>query len=287
MGDIVQSVDGEDIEKRVVREARYLAASTNQWLGYATAQRVLNGPDGSVATLVVSHGEGKKEVKLERRASYSELIRQGQRSGDVVKLLDGNIGYADLDRLKPDQVDSMFEKFRDTRAIIFDMRGYLKGTAWSIAPRLTDKQDVEAAIFNGPITMTPDLTNGDIMNASSSYFFVQSIPHDDQWKYKGKTVMLIDERTMSQAEHTGLFLAAANKTQFIGSPTAGANGDVSNFVVPGGITIGFSGHDVRLASGGKLQRLGLQPDVLAVPTLNGIRKGRDEVLEKAIEYLSQ
>jgi len=116
---------------------------------------------------------------------------------------------------------------------------------------------------------------------------VQTIPHSDQWKYKGKTVMLIDERTISQAEHTGLLLQAANKTKFVGSPTAGANGDVTNFVVPGGISIGFSGHDVRMASGGQLQRNGLQPDVLVVPTLNGIRHGRDEVLEKAVEYLTQ
>jgi hypothetical protein len=33
--------------------------------------------------------------------------------------------------------------------------------------------------------------------------------------------------------------------------------------------------------------VGLQPDVLARPTLAGIRAGRDEVLEKAIEYLGQ
>jgi C-terminal processing protease CtpA/Prc len=287
VGDIVHSVDGEDIAQRVNREAKYLSASTNQWLGYVAAQRLLNGPDGSTATLVVSDGEGQKEVKLERHAAYSATMRQGQRSGEVVKMLDGNIGYADLDRLTPDQVDAMFEKFRDTKAIIFDMRGYPKGTAWAIAPRLTDKPDVEAAIFTGPITMTPDLPNGDMMNTSSSYFFVQTIPHIDKWKYKGPTVMLIDERTISQAEHTGLFLQAANKTKFIGTPTAGANGDVTNFVVPGGITIGFSGHDVRMASGGQLQRNGLQPDVFVVPTLNGIRHGRDEVLEKAVEYLQQ
>lgn len=287
VGDIVHSVDGEDIAQRVNREAKYLSASTNQWLGYTTVRRVLNGPDGSMATLVVSDGEGQKEVKLERHVAYSAKMSEGQRSGEVMKLLDGNIGYADLDRLTPDQVDAMFEKFRETKAIIFDVRGYPKGTAWAIAPRLTDKQDVEAAIFTGPITMAPDLPNGESTHPSSTYFFVQTIPHSDKWKYKGKTVMLIDERTISQAEHTGLFLQAANKTQLIGSPTAGANGDVTNFVVPGGITIGFSGHDVRMASGGQLQRNGLQPDVLVVPTLNGIRHGRDEVLEKAIEYLSQ
>ena len=39
--------------------------------------------------------------------------------------------------------------------------------------------------------------------------------------------MLIDERTIGQAEHAGLFLEAANKTAFIGSPSAGADGEVN------------------------------------------------------------
>ncbi len=80
---------------------------------------------------------------------------------------------------------------------------------------------------------------------------------------------------------------SANNTQFIGTPSAGADGDVSNFVVPGGITISYSGQDVRHANGGKLQRLGLQPAVSIAPSINGIRAGHDEVLEKAIAYLSK
>jgi C-terminal processing protease CtpA/Prc len=97
--------------------------------------------------------------------------------------------------------------------------------------------------------------------------------------------MLINEATLSQAEHTGLFLEAANGTRFVGSPTAGANGDVTNLVVPGGILVWFSGHDVRHADGRQLQRVGLQPDVPVRPTIAGIRAGRDEVLEKAAALL--
>jgi hypothetical protein len=65
--------------------------------------------------------------------------------------------------------------------------------------------------------------------------FLQRLPPTDKWRYHGKTVMLMDERTISQAEHTGLFLEAANGTKFIGSPTQGANDDVTNLSVPGGI----------------------------------------------------
>jgi hypothetical protein len=51
--------------------------------------------------------------------------------------------------------------------------------------------------------------------------FLQVLPRTDKRRYHGKTVMLIDERTISQAEHTGLFFEAANDTKFVGSPIAG------------------------------------------------------------------
>ena len=97
--------------------------------------------------------------------------------------------------------------------------------------------------------------------------------------------MLIDERTQSQAEHTGLFFEAANNTKFVGSHTAGANGDVTNFCLPGGINIWFSGQSVRHADGRQLQRIGLIPDIEVKPTIKGIRDGKDEVLERAIIFL--
>jgi C-terminal processing protease CtpA/Prc len=97
--------------------------------------------------------------------------------------------------------------------------------------------------------------------------------------------MLIDERAISQSEHSGLMYRTANGTKFIGTPTAGANGDVTYFFAPGGIRISFSGHDVRWPDGAQLQRVGLKPDVRVAPTIKGIRERRDEVLEKALEYL--
>jgi C-terminal processing protease CtpA/Prc len=98
--------------------------------------------------------------------------------------------------------------------------------------------------------------------------------------------MLIDEFAGSQAEHTGLFLEAANGTKFIGGPTAGANGDLTNFTVPGGLRITFSGHGIHHADGRQLQRVGLLPDIEVKPTIQGIREGRDEVQERAIAYLN-
>jgi C-terminal processing protease CtpA/Prc len=290
VGDIVKTVDGETLIDRFKRQAKYVAAGTPQSLGDRIMHRILNGPDGSSAALAIEdRGGARKEVSLKRGTSFNEALKN-ERTGEVVKLLPGNIGYADLDRLKRGQVDDMFETFRNTVAIIFDMRGSAlddmsNDTAKEIAPRLTDQRDVPAAIVTGPLTLKPDLQQANLATQSASYFFVQTLPNSDKWKYKGKIVMLIDERTIGAAEHAGLLLEVANKTDFIGSPSAGANGAVTDFVVPGGVTISFSGHDVRHANGGKLQRLGLQPTVSVSPTIEGIRAGKDEVLDKAIEYL--
>ena len=67
----------------------------------------------------------------------------------------------------------------------------------------------------------------------------------------------------------------------------GANGNVTNLSAPGGLHVRFTGLGVWHADGRQLQRKGLQPTVEVYPTLAGIRSGKDEVLEKAIEYVQQ
>jgi C-terminal processing protease CtpA/Prc len=285
VGDVILTVDGEEAGARQSRLGRYIASSTPQALRRDQASRLLDGPDQSTAVLILEREGGRRaEVKLERSVEFWKRKRH-YRDGNVVQILPGGIGYVDLDRLSSDEVSNMFEKLKNTAAIIFDMRGYPNAdTAWQIAPRLTDQQRPEAADAYFPISLEPDLNGtGETGTFQHSKW---TLPPGIGFRYKGRTVMLIDERTQSSAEHTGLFFEAANGTKFIGSATAGANGDVSNFVVPGGIMIYFSGIDVRHLDGRQLQRIGLTPDVSVAPTIAGIRAGRDEVLERAVAFIS-
>jgi C-terminal processing protease CtpA/Prc len=223
-----------------------------------------------------------KEVKLARNFEDFTTLYHRERSGDIIKLLPGNIGYADLDRLTIGMIDDMLERFKNTKAIIFDMRGYPNGVFWFLAPRLAEKQGVAAALLETPI-----VGSSVTANALESAFQMVQPPPPDAWIYKGKTVMLIDERAASQSEHTGLFLRAANGTVFIGSRTTGVDGEITSLSVPGGIGIGFSGQSARFPDGKQLQRLGLIPDVEIKPTIKGIQQGRDEILDGAIRYLQK
>ena len=282
-GDIVMAVDGERVEARMARLAKLLSASTPQALSYKIAARLLRGADGSTAVLMLGDGHGQaRQVKLIRKTEFASNDLP-ERNGEVTRILPGNIGYADLQRLTVPEVDAMFERFKDTNAIIFDMRGYPKGTAWSIAPRLSERPAPAAALFRKPLVMASEV---DVTDQRTTAQFVQRIPRSEKWKYRRQTVMLIDERAVSQAEHTGLFLRAANGTRFVGSPTNGANGDVTWFFVPGDIRVSLTGQGVRHPDGSQLQRVGLVPDMEVRPTIAGIRAGRDEVLERAVEYVN-
>ena len=118
--------------------------------------------------------------------------------------------------------------------------------------------------------------------------FAQRIEASQDAPYTGDVVVLIDESAISQAEHTCLMFEGATqgRLRFVGTPTNGANGDVTSVSVPGGITMMFSGHDVRHADGRQLQRVGIQPDLMVAPTVAGIAAGRDEILEAALELLT-
>lgn len=274
-GDEILAIDGEDVSVRARVLAEYGSFSTPAARDRLVARVLLNGAEGSVAKVTIRGAGGRTDIVTLPRGR--RFAARDQRDGEVVRLLDHNIGYADLDRLAPAQVPDMFERFARTAGIIFDMRGYPNGTAWAIAPRINTRKPEAAALFFRPV-----LAAGSSRERLS---FFQDLPPTITAVYTRPTVMLIDERAISQAEHTGLFFKAANGTTFIGSPTTGANGDVTTMVLPGNLRVSFTGHDVRWPDGRQLQRVGLQPDVEVRPTIAGVRAGRDEVLERAIEWL--
>lgn len=70
----------------------------------------------------------------------------------------------------------------------------------------------------------------------------------------------------------------------VGSTTAGADGNVSRILLPGDVEGIISGIGVFYPDGAPTQRVGIIPDVVVRPTIDGTRAGRDEVLEAGVSY---
>jgi hypothetical protein len=285
-GDIVFSVDGLDAATRYADVRQYVSGSTPASRDARTSIFWLGGPDSSTATLVVGDLRGRRDtVRVPRRQRYLSLAFNPA-PGQPLRLLAGTVGYVDLSRLPVSGVDSMFERFASTRALILDVRGYPQGTHGVIGARLAKTGAIAARILS-PVVDGPDrgpelITPGAASSARSFTETSQYIVPDGRAPYAGRVYVLVDERSISQSEQAALFYRAAARATLVGSNTAGADGNYTMFSLPGGEGFVFTGSAVLAPDGTPIQGVGLTPDVRVTPTIAGLRAGRDEVLDCAV-----
>jgi len=238
----------------------------------------LAGKENTSVKISLQRKGSPKELTLKRNKNWWE-VAYAPNEGPVWRKLDDKTGYVDFGRLQVQQIDSMFKDLQNTDAIILDDRSYPQGTVWTLISYLTDKT-VTSAKGTTMIASTPD------PNSTTVQCELWQIPVSPQSiRYKGKLIILVNETTQSQAEYSCMVLQAAyQNVTIIGSQTAGADGDVTGILLPGGIRTAFSGHGVHYPDGRPTQGIGIVPDIKISPSVNGIKEGRDEVLERAIEY---
>ncbi len=285
-GDIISTLDGQPISARFDSVHAVVPGSNAAARNASSTTFTMAGADSSRLVVGVRTTNGRdRTVTLQRRPTFLGPTFNPAR-GTAMRTLTGNVGYADLRLLTPSQVDSMFARFRDARALILDLRGYPQGTHPFIARRLTDRRMVASRIrqpvIESPSQNTARLIVPGISQTTAPFTeFAQYVEPDGRPPFAGRVYVLIDERAMSQAEQAALFYRTVGKATLVGSNTAGANGDVTTFTVPGRVGFGFTGMVALSADGIGMQGAGLAPDVRVTPTVRGIRAGRDEVLECA------
>ena len=282
-GDVVVEIDGEAVESRRRRLAPLLAASTPQALEWRTDLLLLLGKENTMVRIAVDRAGSKVEAELVRTVPKRDdrlrpMPPATPRGGPVWTVLEGGVGYVDFDRLTLDHVDEAMAAVATTIHLILDLRGYPKGTAFEIAPRLAETRSVGARI-SMPVLM------GANPAATMSESSVQEFEGVAGRRYAGEVTVLIDETSISQAEHSCLLLEAATRVTYIGTPTNGANGNVTKVQLPADLEVWFTGLETRHGDGRQLQRVGIQPHIRVEPSVEGIRAGRDEVLEVAISHI--
>lgn len=280
VGDEIVAVDGQSVASRLAQIERTAASATAAGAIRGGLRQLLRGAEEQPAILTVSSLQQTREVALRRRRQDDELPQRP--AAQALRWLDARHAYVDLDLLEYDAVAAMLDDIGGADGVIFDLRGYPHGTAWAIAARL----NVRGAQY-GPVIYAPFVEAHAPAATPLRLAYAEALRPAQGPIYRGKVVVLIDDRTISQAEHTALMLEAAAPVTFVGSASAGSNGDLRHIDLPGRVTVSYSGYEITHADGSRLQRIGLQPHIPASPTVAGIRAGRDEVLERALRFLQQ
>jgi C-terminal processing protease CtpA/Prc len=273
-GDVITDINDVATADIRARLRKYVWAS-NEGSLHRNVDSLILRTNASTIALGVSRFGVRRTVQM-RTLAVADVIAEGTRLEGLREkwtVLDGNLGYVNMGLLQQADVPAAMTALATTVAIIFDVRNYPNGTLYLIAQRLnpTSRSFVK---FTRPRFDQPGTTISDValdagsMSANPGY-------------YRGKVILLGDEQTQSHAEFTMMALQTAPDVTIVGSPTAGADGNVSLIALPGGLRTYFSGLGVFYPDGSPTQRVGIVPDVFVVPTLEGVQNGVDEVLERA------
>lgn len=270
VGTLVLAIDGEPAP--VVLD-RLLARSsgTEQWRRAQARWQLGSGPTDTDARLRIQDAQGPREVTLRRRPAPPPP----ERRPEAISEIEPGIFYLDLTRVAMEQVRPTLDRLAQARAVVFDVRGYPTDAGAGLLPHLVEAPEMDrwmhVARITGPFGRSADWQGfgWDVKPAS---------PH-----LGGRCVFLTDGRAISYAESVMGYVADRRLGTIVGGRTAGTNGNVATFDVPGGFRVSFTAMRVTAHDGRTPHHLvGVCPDVPVEPTIAGLRAGRDEVLERGL-----
>ncbi len=279
IGDVITHINGRRVEAIVDSLRRYYPASNEPVRLRDISADMLRSPHNIISIDYISSGIVQKKLLTLYSRNNLNMYHwyKTDPQAKCYKLLDGNIGYVTLAMIKDKDIPVIKEEFKDTKGIIIDIRNYPS----TFVPFLL------GSYFLTKPTPFVKFTMGSINNPGMFTFTSELVISKATAPYRGKLVVIVNEISQSQAEYTAMAFKAGENVTVVGSTTAGADGNVSRILLPGGLQTMISGLGVYYPDGGQTQRIGIIPDIRVEPTIDGIKAGRDEVLEKAIGTINR
>lgn len=279
IGDMITHINDKTVESIVDSLKTYYPSSNQASMLRDISIDLLRSSQETIDLEYVSgNGSQKEEVTLYEKEILDMYhwykVNEDEKS---FKILEGNIGYINLGNIKEDDISEIKKVFKDTKGIIIDIRNY----PTSFVPFSL------GSYFISEPTSFVKFTQGNPDNPGEFTFREGAKINSDGNNYNGRLVVLVNENSQSQAEYTAMAFRAVKNSTIVGSMTAGADGNVSTIFLPGGLRTMISGIGIYYPDGTETQRVGIVPDIKVKPTIEGIKKGKDEVLEKAMEIINQ
>jgi hypothetical protein len=276
VGDVIVSANDVPIDSIIQRKLRYTPASNYSTQLREIASNLLRTNDNELTICYERNGKLLLDVLKVYSIKEIKIPDKYHQDKSCYQVLDNNISYIYLGSTQegtiPDSISS--------KGMIIDLRCYPSSEKiegyWDFL-QLYPSSTGFAKLTYGNASHPGLFTYSETMEAGK----------DNPQYYKEKKIILVNELSQSHAEFMAMKYRCSPNTIVIGSITAGADGGVVSLTLPGGISTSISGSGVYYPDGRETQRIGIVPDIEVKPTIKGIREGRDEVLEKAIEIILQ
>ncbi len=272
-GDIILSINGKTAEKALVDAEQFLSGSP-QWKRFKALSRFGAGEEGTAVTLKIKRGQTILDRRMLR--FWKKPVVEPKRP--AIDQVENGIFYVDLDRAEWQEIEAKIQDLATAEGIIFDMRGYPKGNHFIVC-HLLKANDTSGSWMQIPEIIYPDQEK--IAGYRKTGWFLGA----RQPRIVGKVAFITDGRAISYAESLMSFVERYKLGTIVGQPTAGMNGNVNSFELPGGFRIAWTGMKVVKHDGSQHHLVGIRPTVPMTRTIKGVLEGRDELFEKALDIV--
>lgn len=279
-GDILLTIDGMSVQDRIKEQRQYHALPEPDKILNQLKHLLLETQKNQSEVQVI---RGEETKTLQVKTLYSQYDYQNPLENEILEST--NIGYIDVSALKTGNLENLMKDYQNTDGIIVDLRHYPSTViTYLLGEYIVPTQKVFSNV-GMPNQAMPGAFWIQEMVVGKGVLKEQMNDIRIFKPYTGKVVILMDEGSQSQSEFAIMALRQAPNATVVGNPSIGADGNIAMVSLPGRVILPISSLGIYTPEGGQTQRLGLKPDIECYPTLEGIRDGRDELLEQAIEVI--
>jgi C-terminal processing protease CtpA/Prc len=275
VGDEIHSIDGVSVES-IVDSLRALYPASNEAARLRDVARKLTRGSGPVSLAGVG-ASGAFDVTVSRVPLSMLNLASGYTHdlpGPTFRMLTDSVAYLKLSSVQASWALDYIRQAQGAEVLVIDIRNYpSEFVVFALGGYLVTGAQAFARF-----------TKADPTNPGAFLWTTSEVHTPTEPRFTGKVVILVDEVTQSQAEYTTMAFRVAPGAIVVGSTTAGADGNVSRIPLPGNVEGMISGIGVFYPDGTPTQRVGIIPDLVVRPTVEGIRAGRDEVLEAGVGH---
>ena len=281
VGDRVHLIDGYQPARVNLWKLIYLYYALRPQPGFHIA---VSSPGTEPRELdILATVKDRKRIDLTNYVDFMDLVRESQNdeskrksSHRLHELNDLVIWKMPAFNLTVDEVDGLMDKARSHKKLIIDLRGNGGGSEETLLRVIGNLFDREVKI-------------GDIQRRKELKPFIAKSRGDKA--FTGQLIVLVDSISASSSEILARIVQLEKRGTIIGDRTAGAVMRARVYQHEVGVTsaafyaLSVTDADVKMGDGKSLERIGVTPDEIVLPTGADLAAKHDPVLSRAASLL--
>ena len=276
IGDEVTHINGQSSKKFFQEIYSTISAGTKERLNLLAVESSIEGKEGSSLSIKTNKNKSVKLIRSDKY--YNSISRNGFWMPEYKNISEG-IFYINLTKAPMNTINQLMPELKASKGIIFDLRGYPNSNHEILSHLLKDK-DTTSGWMKIPRIIYPDYQN---LAGFKKYGW--NLEPKSPYLGNKKIVFLTNEKAISYSESILGYVKNYGLGTIIGKSTAGTNGNINSFKLPGGYNIIWTGMKVTQHDGSQLHGIGIEPDLKISESVETIISNEDIYLEKAIELI--